>query len=109
MDVALIVPDVHTAAAWYARAFDGAVVVVTQQRAQLALGAQGIRLSLERGDAPPLSTTPVLELCVDDLEQWVDAAIAVGGQRVSSPTLGSYAQVRDPFGYLWAFALRARA
>ncbi len=102
----LVVADVHVASEWYAKLFDGEIQEETATRARLALGAEGVGLLIELGVAPPPSTTPVLEMRVDDVERWVGAALAAGARRASAAHLTSYAQVRDPFGYLWAFARR---
>jgi uncharacterized glyoxalase superfamily protein PhnB len=102
----LQVSDVQRAADWYARALDGAIVSAAPDRAELRLGSERLPLLLERSAPPSPSNAPVLELCVERLAAWVDAAIDAGAVRATPPSLEGYAQVRDPFGYLWAFRQR---
>ena len=104
--IRLLVPDVARAAEWYARTLDGELVSTAPDRAELRLGAEGLPLLLESGTPPPPSTTPVRELRVQGLAEWVAAALDAGATRATPASLESYAQVRDPFGYLWAFAER---
>jgi uncharacterized glyoxalase superfamily protein PhnB len=102
----LVVEDVRGAAAWYARVFDGVIEAVDDATARLALGEERIALVLEHGVPPPDRKTPVLELGVDDLPAWLEAALAAGATRATPETLTGYAQFHDPHGYLWALRQR---
>lgn len=52
--------------------------------------------------------TPLCELVVDDVDSWIVLGVERGAElrtRVAgSDGRATYAQWRDPFGYLWAFA-----
>jgi hypothetical protein len=80
------VSDVQRAADWYARALDGAIVSAAPDHAELRLGSERLPLLLERSAPPSPSNTPVLELGVERLAAWVDAAIDAGG-RARHPAL----------------------
>jgi uncharacterized glyoxalase superfamily protein PhnB len=97
------------AAGWYADVFDGIVEVVDDEKARISLGREGVVLALERGIPRPHPTTPVLELCVEDLASWLEPALARGATRATPATLTDYAQFRDPAGYLWALRERSAA
>jgi|GraSoi2013_115cm_1033766.scaffolds.fasta_scaffold122511_1 hypothetical protein len=62
---------------------------------------------VRRGPPRGLSEANAADLlCVERLAAWVDAPIDAGAVRATPPSLEGYAQVRDPFGYLWAFRQR---
>jgi uncharacterized glyoxalase superfamily protein PhnB len=102
----LVVADVRNAASWYSQALDGIIEAVDDEQARLSLGKEGVALVLERGIPQPHPTTPVLELCVQDLTSWLESALALGATRATPATLQGYAQFRDPSGYLWALRER---
>jgi uncharacterized glyoxalase superfamily protein PhnB len=103
----LVVTDVRIAAQWYAQVFAGVVAELDDERARLELGQEGVALELNRGTPTPDPSTPVLELGVEDLRSWLDAALAAGARRATPDSLAGYAQFRDPSGYLWALRERS--
>jgi uncharacterized glyoxalase superfamily protein PhnB len=112
----LTVDGAAKAAAFYKRAFEAAEVRVYPPDEQgrtmhihLSLNGGSLMLSdafPEHGHplSPPQSFS--LMMPVDDVDAWWDRALAAGAEAVMPPQDmfwgDRYAQLRDPFGVLWA-------
>ena len=102
----LVVADVRAAAAWYAEVFAAVTEAIDDGHARLVIGTAPLVIVLERGPPPPPAKTPVLELGVVEVAASLARAVAAGATRATPESLEHYAQLRDPWGYLWALALR---
>lgn len=104
--IRVVVPEIARALAWYAQVLEFTVAREEEDLAEILLGGHAIPVLLEKGTLETPPKTPVVELRVDDVQALVERFVAAGAVRATSDRLlgSGYAQVRDPFGQLWALA-----